>query len=146
MKKMRYTCERQYLVIKYNEFARNNLNGYITPQEELVRQEAVTARDIRLLDEFLRSAPIGDSISLSKAEIVTVLAKTIIEFEGNLTGCCLTYQDNILRCAKHDNFEGNYKTAMQALELLLGFEFSDDQFKEWGGKVERYRITAANKS
>jgi hypothetical protein len=54
-------------------------------------------------------------------------------------GCRIIYQGNILCCVQHKTTKENYRTAINALNLLLGFPLTDKQFEENGGKVEAFR-------
>ena len=53
--------------------------------------------------------------------------------------CRITYQGNVLRCARHKTTKENYRTAIDALNLLLGYPLTDEEFEENNGKVEVFR-------
>jgi hypothetical protein len=54
-------------------------------------------------------------------------------------GCRITYKDMVLNCVKYPNGEQNYREAINALNSLLGFPVTDEQFRKAGGKAEFFR-------
>ncbi len=66
-----------------------------------------------------------------------LITETIINTDH--MGCRIIYQGNVLCCVRHKTTEENYRTAINALNSLLGFPLTDKQFKENNGEIEIFK-------